>query len=162
MHAQHIRHQLLTHTCEGMRAAGRHAEVRLTGDLAGAFVHGAGSVEVSPDEGDVPQPGAGPGQGVRAAEIFTEGQRPAASGEASDLSHTCVTSGEQARRSIRESSFQQQRTWQIGLRHATIYPMQEAPLPVVDDRRPEPTPPPQEKDEIWETGVWQLESGQCS
>src|SRR5262249_23562058 len=62
----------------GVRTVQR--EVRLTGEAAGALEHGAGSVEVPPDEVDVPQHHAGNSQAVRAAELFSEGDPLAAGG----------------------------------------------------------------------------------
>src|SRR5262249_19582955 len=60
-----------THEAGTLRTVER--DVRLTRDLASALEYRAGSVEVSPDEGDVPQPGAGHGQAIRVAELFAEG-----------------------------------------------------------------------------------------
>ena len=62
----------------GLRTQER--DVRMARDAARALEHGAGSVEVSPDEGDVPQPDAGGGKTVRAVEPFSDGDRLAAGG----------------------------------------------------------------------------------
>ena len=57
-------------------------DVRIAGDAAGALEHGAGSFEVSSDEGDVSQTDAGGGQAIWAVDSFSDGDRLPAGGHA--------------------------------------------------------------------------------